>query len=109
MLLCYFIVLVKRYCYVSDYIIMSVSDSDERMEDDNEEGECDSDEDSDNSYVEDEDPCDPRGVFDALAAAHEASRLHASDNDIDETLRQPEDFLMTSFKAAIRCISYHLL
>ena len=87
---------------ITEYTTMSDSDSDDRMEDDNEEGECDTDNDSDNSYVEDDDPCDPRGVFDALAAAHEASRLHASNNDIDESLRQPEDFLMNAFKTAIR-------
>ena len=75
-------------------------DEEEEMEE-SDEGECESSEDDDDSEGE-YDNCDPGGLFDALAAANEASQLMNNDSTIDETSRLPQDFLVVAYTKAIK-------
>ena len=75
-------------------------DEEEEMEE-SDEGECESSEDDDDSEGE-YDNCDPGGLFDALAAANEASQLMNNDSTIDETNRLPQDFLVAAYTKAIK-------
>ena len=76
-------------------------DVEEVGEEESEEGECDSDD-----YIgeDDEDNCDPEGLFDALAAARESAttQINFERSKVDGSCKLPEDFLLTSFKTAIR-------
>ena len=73
-----------------------------------EEGECeemeeeeDSNEDEDD---EDEDEGSAGNLFDALAAAQEAAKRYREleKSKINETCKLPDDFLLSSFKTAVR-------
>ena len=78
----------------------------EDMEEEEEEGECDSDEeDADDGDSDDEgDPCDPQGLFDALAAAREAEQRFQNHEKmkIDDSCRLSQDFLNVAFRTAVR-------
>ena len=75
-------------------------DSDDYVVEEEEEGQCD----SDDAMDEDGDECDPEGLFDALAAAKEAGEnlLNHEKSKIDESCRLGQDFLLTAFLTATR-------
>ena len=80
----------------------SEKDMDEVMEeeDESEEGEYD----SDNDGEANSDECDPEGLFDALAAAREAAETYSNhvNSQINESCKLDQDFLLTSYKSALR-------
>ena len=80
----------------------SEKDMDEVMEeeDESEEGEYD----SDNDGEANSDECDPEGLFDALAAAREATETYSNhvNSQINESCKLDQDFLLTSYKSALR-------
>ena len=78
----------------------SEKDYDEDMEESSEDGECGSEYEEEN----DNDECDPTGLFDALAAAKQAGKnlLNHEKLQIDKSCKLPEDFLISSFSNALK-------
>ena len=79
----------------------SENDVDEIMEEEeSEEGECN----SENDEEDHSDECDPEGLFDALAAAREAAENYNNhvNSQIDDSCKLNQDFLLTSYKSALR-------
>lgn len=80
----------------------SEKDFDEEMEEESDEGECESGSDD----GEENDECDPTGLFDALAAARQsgANLINHEMSQVDESCKLPEDFLISSFSSALKYV-----
>ena len=68
-----------------------------------EEGECPDTSEEEEVEEDDDDSCDPTGLFDALAAAHEAEERYRQREVVagSEEDRLPEDAIASAFKEAI--------
>ena len=77
-------------------------EEDDDNEEDEEEGECSGSSDE-GGAEEDEENCDPSGLFDALAAAHEAEERYRQKEKaaVSEEDRLSEDAITVAFKEAI--------
>ena len=71
-------------------------------EEEEEEGECSGTSDEEGEEEDDEENCDPSGLFDALAAAHEAEERYRQKEKavVSEEDRISEDAITVAFKLA---------